>query len=288
MTPEAKKLLNVDHPVLDHGSVTLLDVMGDDEAIEAAARVSFTGGESEERTEVQRRGLIRYLMRHQHNTPIEMVVFKFRVVAPIFVARQWIRHRMSSTNEISGRYAVLPDLYYTPEPEHVALQSTSNKQGRSTEPMAHPKEWSEAFRIEQQGTRATYEHRVNNGMAKELARINLPVSQYTAWVWKIDLHNLFHFLELRMDSHAQYEIRSYADVIARIVHDAVPIAWEAFCDFRLDARTFSRQELTLLASALDPDACKRLLSDLPAMPTRREADDFLTKLVTLMECRRPG
>lgn len=245
----------INNPIqcLDHGSVTLLNVMGDDKAIEHAARVSFTGGEVEEvRTIEQTTGLLRYLLRHRHTTPFEMVVFQFRIVLPIFVWRQWIRHRTASVNEISGRYQVLPDLYYVPEVERIRYQHTSNKQGSGDDVMEHAEHERLVFQNEQRSIRERYDNRIDGGMAKELARINLPVSQYTSMVWKMDLHNLLHFLALRIDGHAQEEIRVYANAIGEVVKAQCPIAWQAFEDYRLHSMSLTRQDLACLAEIGTP------------------------------------
>lgn len=306
MTPEAFAFVNQPVDVLDKGSVTLLDVMGDDASVEEAARVSFTGGEfNENRTLEQRRGLLRYLMRHAHTTPFEMVEFKFRIVCPIFVWRQWIRHRTANVNEISGRYAELPDLYYLPEKTRIAKQSASNKQGSGAmfEDAEADHAWHD-FMVEQTVARSRYMARLDNDMAKELARINLPVSQYTAAVWKCDLHNLFHFLKLRLDPHAQHEIRVYAEAMARMVKAAVPLSWEAFEDFRLHSMSLTKQDISALAAVGTPameaegyaHMIERAVAELNAAekegrkpdftiaapasywPTTREATEFAAKI----------
>lgn len=233
--------------VLDHGFVELLDVMGSDEAIEQAARVSYTGGDpNEHRTVEQRRHLIRYLMRQSHSTPFEMAELKFRVALPIVVERQWVRHRTASTNEYSGRYAEMPDLFYVPELDRIRSQSRSNKQGSSDEVLDRAVELRDDFRFEQEADRTEYERRLSLGVAKEIARLNLPLSQYTVKVWKVNLHNLLHFLRLRLDEHAQWEVRQYANAVAHIVKGRFPITWEAFEDYRLRAVTFSWTEMLVL------------------------------------------
>lgn len=231
---------------LDHGFVELLDYMGDDKAIEEAARVSFTGGEEEERTPEQTNGLIRYLMRHRHTTPFEMVEFKLRIACPLFVWQQWLRHRTASINQLSSRYAAMPDLFYLPKPERVRLQSSSNKQGSADEVMQDAEREVAMFAAEQREARELYEARLESGMAKEVARINLPTSQYTVAIWKIDLHNLMHFLSLRLHEHAQEEIRVFSEAIADVVYQICPLAFKAFRDYRLDALTFSAGELVAL------------------------------------------
>ena len=229
-------------PVLDHGFVRVVDYMGDDAAIVQAARVSYGAGTRKARDD---RGLIRYLMRHWHSTPFEMCELKLHVKLPIFVARQWIRHRTANVNEYSARYSILDREFYTPAPEHLAAQSDSNRQGRGA--VLEGREAADVLQIlKADATRAfdSYEWMLNaegaegadpgrTGLARELARMTLPASTYTQWYWKIDLHNLFHFLRLRADAHAQYEIRAYADVMCEIVKDWVPAAYEAFEDYRL-------------------------------------------------------
>ncbi len=212
---------------LDKGFVRLIDVMGDDAAIVQAARVSYGSGTKKV---LEDRGLIRYLLRHAHTTPFEMVEFKFHVKLPIFVARQWIRHRTANVNEYSGRYSEMKDEFYTPNPNDIRPQSVLNKQGRSEEtlPDGMAEQAANAFKAGQDEAYAQYQEFLEQGIAREIARINLPVSNYTEWYWKIDLHNLFHFLRLRIDSHAQYEIRVFAEAIAELVKPFVPHAWEAF------------------------------------------------------------
>lgn len=243
---KAERMVGVRFDCLDHGFVELINYMGSDAAIEEAARVSFTGGDDEERTPEQTRGLIRYLLRQRHTTPFEMVEFKFRICCPIFVWRQWIRHRTASVNEISGRYSTLPNLYYLPEPERMHKQSQTNKQGSAPELIDDASLMVQHMQKTQKTLRANYEQYQEEGLTNELARINLPVAQYTAAVWKMDLHNLMHFLSLRLDPHAQYEIRVYAEAIADIVAQCCPIAWEAFEDYRRNAVYFTAAEAHVL------------------------------------------
>jgi thymidylate synthase (FAD) len=234
---------------LDKGFVRLVDVMGDDHSIVQAARVSY--GEGTKRL-TEDRGLIRYLLRHQHTTPFEMVEFKFHIKLPIFIARQWIRHRTANVNEYSGRYSEMKDEFYIPSLENIRPQSTMNKQGRSDEtfPTDQAEQIAAKFEKSQNQMYAEYQELLDMGVAREIARINLPVSNYTEWYWKIDLHNLFHFLKLRMDSHAQYEIRVYGEAMAQIVREIVPVAWEAYEDYTLHSVRFSRLEANALASML--------------------------------------
>jgi len=242
---EAEALLDKEFPVHTHGFVRLVDYMGGDAAIVQAARVSY--GEGTKKIS-EDRGLIRYLMRNKHTSPLEMVEFKFHVKLPIFIARQWIRHRTANVNEYSGRYSVMPDEFYVPTDADIRLQATDNKQGRSNEkvPLSIKVTTKSIMRREQKITYDNYESFVDIGIARELARINLPLSMYTQWYWKIDLHNLLHFLRLRMDKHAQKEFRDYAEIIAMMVKKTCPLVWEAFEDYVLDAITLSGPEIDAL------------------------------------------
>jgi thymidylate synthase (FAD) len=235
---------------LDKGFVRLIDVMGDDAAIVQAARVSYGSGTKKV---LEDRGLIRYLLRHAHTTPFEMVEFKFHVKLPIFVARQWIRHRTANVNEYSGRYSEMKDEFYTPNPNDIRPQSVLNKQGRSEETLSDgmAEQAANAFKAGQDEAYAQYQEFLEQGIAREIARINLPVSNYTEWYWKIDLHNLFHFLRLRIDSHAQYEIRVFAEAIAELVKPFVPHAWEAFEDYVLNAHRMTAPELKVMKHLLE-------------------------------------
>ena len=242
--PAAEEILGLYFPVLDHGFVSLVDYMGSDEDVERAARVSYGYGT---RRTSQTRGLIRYLRRHRHTTPSEMVELKFHCCMPVFVARQWIRHRTASVNEYSGRYSLLPLLYYRPERSELQAQSTSNRQGRAGTPLDAL--YDDAIhRWEQLRTAAssTYEWLVEQDVARELARIDLPLSVYTQWYWKIDLHNLFHFLALRCDPHAQYEIRAFARVMAGMLQRVAPLSFEAWFDYEYGGAVLSRAERAAL------------------------------------------
>jgi thymidylate synthase (FAD) len=250
--PAMEALLGTAIPVLDHGFVRVVDYMGDDSAIVQAARVSYGQGTKTARDDA---GLIRYLMRHWHSTPFEMCELKLHVKLPVFVARQWIRHRTANVNEYSARYSILDREFYTPLPEHLAAQSSVNNQGRGA--ALPPEEAERVLRIlRDDATRAydNYEAMLSTegqtGLARELARMTLPASIYTQWYWKVDLHNLFHFLRLRADPHAQYEIRVYADAICKIAEAWVPHAWEAFADYRLGAVTFSAKGMACLRRML--------------------------------------
>jgi thymidylate synthase (FAD) len=250
----AEEILDVEYPVLDKGFVRLVDYLGGDERIVQAARVSYGAGTKSFR---QDRGLIRYLLRNGHTSPFEQVVFTFHLKMPIFVARQWIRHRTGRVNEISGRYSLMEEDFYLPAAEDIAYQSEDNKQGRSTAEVPETLrqevrailegEYSHSYRV--------YRQLLDLGVAREVARIALPLSLYTQWYWQMDLHNLLHFLRLRMDPHAQLEIRRYAEQIFEIVREVCPLACEAFEDFALHSARFSRQELQALQAMLDGGEC---------------------------------
>lgn len=246
---DARDLLGQALPVHDHGFVRLVDYMGDDAAIVQAARISYGAGTKTRRSD---RLLIRYLMRHRHTTPFEMVELKFHIKAPLFVARQWARHRTASTNEISGRYSELPETFYLPAPEAIKPQSATNRQGRAEEPFSDDlaRQSIEEWRAAQAAAYALYRRHLDHGMSRELARISLPTALYTEWYWKSNLHNCFHFLSLRLDAHAQEEIRAYAEQVARCTRAVAPVAYAAFDEYVLGAATFSRTELALIRKLL--------------------------------------
>lgn len=252
-----KEELYQTYPCLDKGFVRLIDYMGDDAAIVQAARVSYGKGT---KSVTEDKGLLRYLMRHKHTSPFEMVEFKFHVKLPIFVARQWIRHRTANVNEYSGRYSEMKDEFYVPDLSQIRPQSALNKQGRAdvTLPADTAEQIVNSYRNTQKLLFDEYSGLLEKDLARELARINLPLSNYTEWYWKIDLHNLFHFLRLRLDTHAQYEIRVYAEAIANIIKQVVPLAYEAFKDYTLNSITFSALELSAVKKMLDKSV---LLSD---------------------------
>ena len=268
--------------VLDRGFVRLVDVMGDDTSIVQAARVSYGKGTKRVRED---RGLINYLMRHFHTTPFEMVEFKFHCKMPIFVARQWVRHRTANINEYSGRYSIMSDEFYVPAPNVLAKQSGDNRQGRGDE--LSPQQKARVLELLSEDYARTYAHYEefigeDIDLARELARIGLSVANYTQWYWKIDLHNLMHFLNLRMDSHAQYEIRVFADAIARIAKDAVPICYEAFEDYQLNAVQLSGPEKDIIASSTWPMARDKALEIVFArFKNERETSEFIEKLRNL-------
>ena len=258
--PELENILYQPFEVLDHGFVRVIDYMGDDSAIVQSARVSYGKGTKQISND---KGLIKYLMRHRHSTPFEMCEIKFHIKLPIFIARQWIRHRTANVNEYSARYSILDKEFYIPSMENVAAQSTINNQGRGE--VLSSDEAAEVISIlkkDAEQTYANYETLLNEnpngesidtskpGVARELARMNLTLNTYTQWYWKIDLNNLLHFLALRADAHAQYEIRVYADIMMDIVKKWVPIAADAFEDYRIGGTEVSAKEINLLKKLL--------------------------------------
>lgn len=251
---EAEAILDKEFPVLDRGFVRLVDYLGSDKRIVQAARVSYGEGT---KTYRQDKELIAYLMRNGHTSPFEQVNFTFHIKMPIFVARQWIRHRTGRVNEISARYSVLADEAYLPDAQHINAQSTSNKQGRAEEPVDEQTRMRVLRLLEEDQKRAfaSYHELLAMGIARELARINLPLSVYTQWYWQMDLHNLFHFLKLRLDSHAQYEIRCYAQTIYSLVRKVCPLACEAFDSIELHGQSFSAQEVEAIKAMIRQQEC---------------------------------
>ncbi len=240
------------YPILDHGFVRVIDYMGDDAAICQAARVSYGKGTKSVQND---EGLIRYLMRHWHSTPFEMCEIKLHVKLPVFVARQWIRHRTANVNEYSARYSILDREFYIPAEDALAAQSVINNQGRGAS--LSGEEAERVLRYLRDDAARCYDHYEEmisddgqQGLARELARMNLPANIYTQWYWKVDLHNLLHFLRLRADSHAQYEIRIYADEICKIVADWVPFAYAAFEDYRMGGAILSSKAVTCIRRML--------------------------------------
>ena len=283
------------YPVLDHGFVRVVDYMGDDGAIVQAARVSYGAGTRNLRND---RGLIRYLMRHRHTTPFEMCELKLHVKLPIFIARQWIRHRTANVNEYSARYSILDREFYMPDPTQLAEQSASNRQGRDkildAETSARVLDLLRRDAIQ---CYDTYEQLINDQgdgtpvredapqLARELARMNLNLNYYTQWYWKIDLHNLLHFLSLRMHPHAQYEIQVYAELIAEFVKSWVPLAYEAFDDYRVGGSFFSREEVEIMRQVVTGADVNELL---PASGmSMRERREFRKKLQVGPPPKRP-
>jgi len=287
VVPAAEEILGGYFPVLDHGFVALIDYMGTDESIEQAARVSYGFGT---RKTSQTRGLVRYLRRHRHTTPSEMVELKFHCAMPMFVARQFVRHRTANINEYSGRYSLMPLLFYKPDYEDFAIQSASNRQGRAGEPA--PREiYAEAVRRWEEVRRVSsdaYGWLVGEDVARELARIDLPLSTYTQWYWKIDLHNLFHFLSLRADPHAQWEIQEFARVMAGMMKRVAPLSYEAWLDYEFGGEHMSYGELVALQRLIDAGD-ERLRArdgaslDLEALQdvglSKREALELMDKLL---------
>jgi thymidylate synthase (FAD) len=289
--PELEEILYTPIPVLDHGFVRVIDYMGDDAAVVQAARVSYGKGTKKVRED---RGLIRYLIRHHHTTPFEMCEIKFHVKLPIFVARQWIRHRTANVNEYSARYSILDREFYVPEPAMLAAQSTANRQGRGD--VLEGAEAASVMRLLREDAERCYAHYremlnedeagnvidpARTGLARELARMNLTLNTYTQWYWKIDLHNFMHFLSLRADSHAQYEIRVYGEAMQEILRRWVPLTYEAFLEYRREGAFLSKGALAVVNRLLDGEKVTEESSglsarewrELMAMLGRAEASD---------------
>jgi thymidylate synthase (FAD) len=260
VVPALEAMLAQAIPVLDHGFIRVVDYMGDDAAVVQSARVSYGRGTKAANED---RGLIRYLMRHRHSTPFEMCEIKYHIKLPIFIARQWIRHRTANVNEYSARYSVLDREFYVPQPDQLAAQSSDNRQGRGA--VLQGAEAERVLRLLRDDATQTYDHYLEmlnedeagqpldasrSGLARELARMNLTLNTYTQWYWKTDLHNLLHFLSLRADAHAQYEIRVYAEAMLKTVQAWVPHCYEAFADYRMGAVTMSSQMLSIVRRML--------------------------------------
>ena len=282
--PALEAMLFEAREVLDHGFVRVVDYMGDDSAVVQAARVSYGRGT---RRTTEDAGLIRYLLRHRHTTPFEMCEIKFHIKLPIFVARQWIRHRTANVNEYSARYSILDREFYLPAPEHLAAQSVINRQGRGA--VLQGQEAEDVLNLLRGDAMQTYDHYAamlnegpdgapldpeRQGLARELARMNLTLNTYTQWYWKTDLHNLLHFLSLRADAHAQYEIRAYADVMLEALHAWVPITAQAFRDYRLGAVTFSAPMLDIIKRMLAGEAVEQATSGI----SKREWTEMMAAL----------
>ncbi len=284
IAPELEEILYKALPALDHGFVRVVDYMGDDAAVVQAARVSYGRGTKKVSED---RGLINYLMRHRHTTPFEMCEIKYHVKLPIFVARQWIRHRTANVNEYSARYSILDNEFYVPRPEHLAAQSKANRQGRDA--VLDGKEAERVFAILRKDSELVYEHYMEmlnegeagqpldaerSGLARELARMNLSLAFYTQWYWKTNLHNLMHFLSLRADAHAQYEIRVYADIMIDTLKRWCPISHDAFMEYRMGGAHLSKTGLAAVkrmiagekvdqkSSGLNPREWRELLASL--------------------------
>ncbi len=267
-SPEAEKLLDAEIKVLDHGFVRLVDYMGNDRRIVQAARVSYGSGTKTFREDAI---LIDYLLRHQHTSPFEHVVLEFHCKMPIFVARQWIRHRTARLNEISGRYSVMNPEFYLPPRDKISLQSKDNKQGRNPDdvPAELQDKVLELLKQDQGSVYANYSEMINDDIARELARINLPLSTYTEWYWQMDLKNMFHFLKLRMDSHAQWEIQEYGRAIATVVRAVCPLAYASFERHMVNGARFSSDEIA---------AINQMLAGQPNPLEDRRLDEFEAKL----------
>ena len=271
VSPALEEILYEALPVLDHGFVRVVDYMGNDEAIVQAARVSYGRGTKSVRNDA---GLIGYLMRHRHSTPFEMCEIKYHVKLPVFVARQWIRHRTANVNEYSARYSILDREFYIPAPAQLAAQSSANRQGRGDVLEGQEAAWVlETLKRDAETAYDHYEAMLNegegadperSGLARELARMNLPVNIYTQWYWKADLHNLFHFLSLRADPHAQYEIRVYADAMLETVRRWVPLAYDAFMENRMGGAVLTAGQIAVLQRMLEGEDVTRESSGLSA------------------------
>ena len=276
--PAVEEILFQPLPVLDHGFVRVIDYMGDDAAIVQAARVSYGKGTKQVSNDA---GLIRYLMRHWHSTPFEMCEIKFHVKLPIFVARQWIRHRTANVNEYSARYSVLDREFYIPSPENIAAQSTINRQGRDA--VLSGDDAARVLGLLRDDADQCYNHYQEmlnedpagnvldadrTGLARELARMNLTLNTYTQWYWKIDLHNLMHFLRLRADAHAQYEIRVYAEAMLDVVKRWVPIAHDAYVEYREGAVSLSKTMVSIVRRMLAGEQVTQETSGLSAREWR--------------------
>jgi thymidylate synthase (FAD) len=282
--PDLEDILYEPVPVLDHGFVRVIDYMGDDAAVVQAARVSYGRGTKKVSDDA---GLINYLLRHRHTTPFEMCEIKYHVKLPIFVARQWIRHRTANVNEYSARYSMLDREFYIPAPDQLATQSSANRQGRGD--VLEGGEAARVLELLQTDATATYDHYVEmlnedeagsvvdegrSGLARELARMNLTLNTYTQWYWKIDLHNLMHFLSLRADAHAQYEIRVYADAMLESFKRWVPITFEAFMQYRIGAVELSAASMDVVKKLLAGDAVTQETSGM----SKREWRELMASL----------
>ena len=260
VNPAADAILDKEYKVLDHGFIRLVDFLGGDERIIQAARVSYGKGTKTFREDQK---LIQFLLKNEHTSPFEQVVFTFHVKMPLFVARQWVRHRTARINEISGRYSEMIDEFYTPETDQINYQNTLNKQGRSEEivPLDLAKRVISSLETSYKDSFEKYDSLIKDNISREIARINLPLSLYTQMYWQIDLRNLMNFLKLRMDAHAQWEIREYAKVLADIVKIVTPVAFEAFDEYELNSKTLSRSQVDELRIALresNPEILKKL------------------------------
>lgn len=277
--PALEEILEKEISVLDHGFIRVIDYMGSDSSIVQAARVSYGKGTKQKS---QDKGLINYLLRHKHTTPFEMCEIKFHIKLPMFVARQWIRHRTANVNEYSARYSILDNEFYIPEKENLATQSQTNKQGREAviEGEASSKILN-MFKQTSQEAFERYEYMINDekhseheGLTRELARMNLPVNIYTQWYWKIDLHNLLHFVKLRADHHAQYEIRVYAQALLDILKKWVPLTYEAFMNYEVGNYNLSAEALKVVKKLIQGEKVEESDCSL----SKREWQELMDKL----------
>ncbi len=286
VSAELEEILYQPFYALDHGFVRVIDYMGNDNSVVQAARVSYGSGTKKVSADI---ALINYLMAHKHTTPFEMCEIKLHIKLPIFIARQWVRHRTASINEYSARYSILEDEFYIPKTQHLSTQSTTNHQGRSEEIKLSSIEQQEVLNILLNDSKHCYQNyldlinqntdgkqRNNNkqGLARELARMNLTLNCYTQWYWKINLHNLMHFLKLRTDKHAQYEIRVYADIILNIVKKWVPHSYNAFVNYQQNAKSFSQNSLAVLQKLLHKQPVSQETSGLSQREWQELVDFF--------------
>ena len=274
-----EEILNKEFKALNHGFIRVVDYMGNDNAIVQAARVSYGDGT---KTINEDKGLISYLLKHKHTSPFEMCEIKLHIKLPIFIARQWIRHRTASVNEYSARYSILSNEFYIPELDRLQIQSKDNKQGSGE---ALPPEIAQKVKtlLEEDAKRCykTYEDLLSEevNLARELARVNLNLNYYTEWYWKIDLHNLLHFIRLRIHKHAQYEIRVYSEILAEIIKNWVPFTYEAFNKYQIDNQDFSSAEYSALIESIDFSKLEKEVNARVALGilSKREAKEFLNK-----------
>ncbi len=286
VAPELEEALYKPFEVLDHGFVRVMDYMGNDSSVVQAARVSYGYGTKKVNSD---KALINYLLSHRHTTPFEMCEIKFHIKLPIFIARQWIRHRTASVNEYSARYSIMEDEFYIPRPEHLAAQSKVNHQGRDENKILNQSEQKFVLEVLKEDSTKSYQHylqminqdgngniidETKDGLARELARMNISLNCYTQWYWKIDLHNLFHFLHLRVDSHAQYEIRAYAEVMLDLVKKWVPHSFEAFEKYYLNGKSFSGPAIEVIKKLVNGQKISQEESGLSA----REWGDLAEKI----------
>ncbi len=280
IVPEVEEILDKEFKVLDHGFVRLVDYMGGDESVVQAARISYSKGTKTFRED---RALIRYLMRHLHTSPFEMVEYKWHCKMPIFVARQWIRHRTANVNEYSLRYSEPEDTFYIPKIGEVRFQGVTNRQGGSEEEV--PKEIAEKvirfITSTSEDSMQKYQEMINDKIARELSRSGLPINLYTQWYWKNDLHNTLHFLKLRKASNAQYEIREYANLMSDIIKKAVPLCYEAFEDFTVNSLLFSSLEINALKRIINGEDKEKVAEE--EIESKGERREFFSKLERLIK-----